>query len=63
MFLTMADTFSTELDYATERRAHWQAKYLAALTIGDTEQAAHAMEHLRQYDWLISWMEGVHEPD
>jgi hypothetical protein len=56
------DPFSSELRVAQERRAYWQAQYEAALAVGDSEGAAHAMQHLRQYDWLISWIEGARNP-
>jgi len=64
MLFTMAEhTFAAELEYAKERRAYWQARYVAALMVEDTGAAAHAEQQLRQYDWLIGCMEGVHEPD
>jgi len=47
---------------AQKRREHWQAQYEVALAAGDTEGAAHAMEHVRQYDWLIGWIEGARNP-
>jgi hypothetical protein len=65
MFFVMAakTTFAVELETAKNRRAYWQAQCQAALLAGDPEGVGHAKEHLRQYDWLISWIEGVHEPD
>ena len=63
MLVSMAeDPFASELEAAKERRAYWQARYEAALAAGDNEGAAHAKEHLRQYDWLISWIEGARNP-
>jgi hypothetical protein len=61
--LVMAeDPFALELRTAQERRAYWRAQYDAALAVNDSAGASFAMEHLRQYDWLISWIEGARNP-
>jgi hypothetical protein len=56
------DTFSAELRSARARRAYWQAQYDAARAADDVEGVAHALQHLRQYDWLIGWIEGARNP-
>jgi hypothetical protein len=53
------DPLAFELRTAQERRAYWQAQYEAALAVDDSAGAAFALEHLRQYDWLIGWIEGA----
>lgn len=56
------DLFTSELKFARERREYWQGQFEAALAVNDTEGSAHAMQHLRQYDWLIGWIEGARNP-
>ena len=62
-FVMVENAMTAELHEAQDRRAYWQAQCEAALLAGDDEGTGHAKEQLRQYDWLISCIEGVHDPD
>ena len=56
------DLFSSEFETIQDRRAYWLVRYEAALITEDPEAAAHAMERLRDYDCLISCIEGARGP-